>query len=121
MTDLYAKARQQRVDQRHDSIAHFADRVLLRHIVWRGGIGDELQEALRYKRQLVAEFASYTRDGDPDATQGEFVRQFRLLLGLIGSVEHAGWDLLLDHPLAANVFPAWMAEGIDANGELDLA
>jgi hypothetical protein len=111
--------------QRHAPDSHmvfFANRLMLRHVVWRGGIGEvELDRCLRAKAELVIEFAGYVREEDELATQGEFIRRFHLELGRVSKMAHEEkWQELIEDPRGKFLFSTHSVEGISPTGSLDL-
>jgi hypothetical protein len=60
-----------------DHLEYWANRLLYAHIVTRGGLGPtELEACLKFKRSLIAWYAGPVKEGDPDATPAEFLRQW---------------------------------------------
>jgi len=109
--------------QHRENLAAFANRLMVRHIIWRHGLGrDELEKVAAIKRKLVLEFAAYVRERDEFATKAEFVRQFTVAIGRVSHLANESqWQKLLDDPRGKFTFPESAVDGIDANGELELA
>lgn len=107
-----------------DHLVLFANRLMVRHVIWREGLGErELDIAIAAKNELVTEFAAFVREGDELATKGEFVRLYMLALERAGSrpSPRRRWEQLLEDKLANDCFPASAADGIDSNGQLQWA
>jgi hypothetical protein len=112
-----------------DHLEYFANRLLWMHVSHRGGLGsigrfvpaygmvdchasDELRRCLKFKREIVAEFCAWIRDGDESATPEAFLQWW--LIGMqkisdvlprtIKDIEH-----LAAAPEAKNPFPPVMA------------
>lgn len=120
-----------------DNLAFFANRLLLRHIMWRGGLGSssdfeaghgvkncqaspELEACLAVKARLVLEFAGYIRERDELATKSEFVRVFATEINKVSEIAHPErWRRIYEDPRGRATFPPHMAEGISPNGTFD--
>jgi hypothetical protein len=102
-----------------DSLALFANRMLLIHLQTRGGLGSadgkpcaELLACLAARAELVREFTDYIAGGDELATPREYLRRWVRALQPIGSITA---DCLARYRrMAASAegrapFPAWMA------------
>ena len=102
-------------------IYFFANRLLLRHMIWRGGLGEiELAKCLEVKAELILEFAPFIRERDEMATKGEFVRRFSRMIDRVSPLAKSEkWDALLEDPVAAEQFPPNAVEGISPTGTFD--
>jgi hypothetical protein len=125
-----------RLDAR-DHILFFANRLLLRHLINRGGLGstgtfkpgygmtnceasDELLASRKFIRVLVAEFQSYTLEGDMDATPAAFIEQLIAGLTRIGPIDSrtlAGWQRQMQFPQAQQPFPTFMARPLQIESQ----
>ena len=119
-------------DQR-DHLVFYANRMFLRHVVTSGGLGSigrfvpthgmadsqassELTAARRFVRDLVDCWCAYIREGDTDATQAEFIRQFSVGLHRISKVLPATqleWEARRSDPRTLALFPASMARELE--------
>jgi hypothetical protein len=105
-----------------DHLAFFANRILLRHVIWRGGIGErELTACLKVKAAVVREFAPFVIERDELATKGEFLRRLTMDLDRASPLNNLpAWQRLLTADRGADLFPANAADGINPSGTLDL-
>lgn len=101
-----------------DHLAYWANRLLLVHISSRGcgsvngTASAELQACLKLQRELITWFAAPIREGDPDCTPAEFLRQWMAGLQEISSIEpgtYARWCALLEQAGMQEPFPPSMA------------
>lgn len=117
----------QRIEQQ-DHLLNFANRLFLRHLVNRGGLGSvgrftygrgmvdcqasaELLAARKVLRDHVEWFCGPIRDGDPDATPYEFVTQLIPMLERVSRIDWetlGGWRTVIAHPDARIPFPPSM-------------
>lgn len=78
-----------------DHLEYFANRLLLKHLTHRCGLGSgaqasaELADCLEFKRELVSEWLPYIRERDEDATPAEFLRRWILGLRRVSRVDKA--------------------------------
>jgi hypothetical protein len=132
-----APVRQQQLDPEidtdpRDHLLYFANRMFLRHVITRGGLGStgkfapshgmtncvaspELLAGRKVITDLVAWFSEPAREGDLDATPAEFVRQ--LLAGLDRVLPptpatRAIWSDRIKDPSQQIPFPAFMGRDI---------
>ena len=78
-----------------EHLLFFANRLLLTHMMARGGLGsDELLAARKVVHDLVDEFSAYVRDCDELATPAQFIRLFVLALDRVSKID----------PIAMNAF-----------------
>lgn len=116
-----------------DHLLFYANRMFLRHLVTREGLGStggfvpahgmvdvhasrELLVARRFVSELVDCWAGFIREGDTDATQAEFVRQFSVGLNRISPIAEGTRRELGDRqlePLAQAPFPPYMARELE--------
>lgn len=82
-----------------DHLTYWANRLLYAHITARGGLGSgkglasaELTACLKLKREQVAWFTGPVREGDPDCTPAEFLRQWIAGLQAISRIEKSTYD-----------------------------
>lgn len=65
------------VTPQRDTITYFANRLLIRHIIARGGLGlIEVPKVLDIKQQMIEFYSELIRDEDPNATPAEFVKHW---------------------------------------------
>jgi hypothetical protein len=111
-----------------DHLEYFANRLLLKHVMSRGGLGStsrfipgyglvdcvaspELEACLKAKRALIDWFVGPIREGDMDATPAEFLRQWIAALQEIGQVDAAlntHWCKQIARPEYSQPFPPSM-------------
>jgi hypothetical protein len=110
-----------------DHLVLFANRLLLRHLIWRGGLGSvgnvaspELERCLKVKRDLILEFAPFVRARDEMATKGTFVEMFTRALAKVSALDERRWAELLKDPGANDLFDPRAVDGLSATGTLDL-
>ncbi len=117
------QAPRQQVEEK-DHILYFANRLFLRHVVNREGLGPaELKAARLFVRQLVAEFQGYVRENDADATPAEFIAQLIRGLETIGTIGREtliGWQRQARFPHANQPFPAFMARQLPVESQREL-
>lgn len=82
-----------------DHLEWWANRLLYTHIASRGGLGSvadrpsaELDACCKLKRELVDWFLGPIRDGDPDVTPAEFLRQWITGLQAISHIDKTTYD-----------------------------
>jgi hypothetical protein len=105
-----------------DHLEYFANRLLWLHLSHRGGLGsvkgemlEELQRCLKFKRQIVDEFAGFIREGDQDATPAAFYQWWLSGLRQVSTVEKRTIDALnaaSEHPDALKPFAPGMARSL---------
>lgn len=124
-----------------DHLEFYANRLMLRHVMTRGGLGStsrfvpayglvdckaspELLAALAAKRKLVEWFTEPVREGDELATPKAFVQGFIKGVGAVSRIEvqalHA-WEMQCGEPAADIPFPSWMARPLSRAVQPQLA
>lgn len=106
-----------------DHLLFYANRMFLRHVMTRGGLGStdgqgsaELLAGRRFVRGHIDWWAGPVREGDPDATQAEFIRQFSVGLNRISPITEATqreWYERQRDPRAQMPFPPYMARELE--------
>lgn len=111
-----------------DHLAYLANRLLWLHVSHRGGLGStgrfipahgmvdckasaELAACLKFKRELVAQFCGFVREGDEMATQAAFVRWWAGGLAKVSEVlprTARNYEQLAAAPESQKPFPAYM-------------
>lgn len=117
-----------------DHLLYFANRMFLRHLVNRSGLGStgtfkpgygmvdckaspELLAARKAVRDLVEWFSVGVREGDPDATPIAFVELYIKALGRVSPIDKRsldGWAEMCKHPDAAIPFEPHMGRELPA-------
>jgi hypothetical protein len=96
-----------------DHLEYMANRLLYVHALSRGGLGPmELQACLKFKRSLVNWYLGPVREGDPDATPAECLRQWIAGLQACSRIEKAiynRWCEMLEGEALAKPFDPSMA------------
>jgi hypothetical protein len=114
-----------------DHLEHWANRLLFSHLRGRGGLGSvatfipgesaslkdarasaELEACLKLKRELVDWFLGPVRDGDPDTTPAEFLRQWIAGLQAISRIDKSTYDRWckqIEEPAYSQPFEPYMA------------
>lgn len=125
-----ARSRTQQVVHRaeqQDHLLYFANRMFLRHIGNRGGLGstghgdckasDELVKARAALRDTVNWFCGPIREGDPDATPHAFMLALIKALDAVSPINRAAiveWEQMLEEVDAHRPFPASMGRELPA-------
>jgi hypothetical protein len=100
-----------------DHLLFYANRMFLRHLVARGGLGLELWAARQFVRSLVEWWCPPIREGDQDATQDEFIRQFATGLHKISPLADSTrleWETRAADPHTHAAFPPYMGRQLEA-------
>lgn len=120
--------------EQQDHLLYFANRMFLRHIVMRGGLGstgrfapgyglvdckasEELLKARAALRDTVAWFCGPIREGDTDATPHVFVTALIKALGRVSRIDpraQSAWERMLEEPSAMVPFPPSMGRELPA-------
>ena len=91
-----------------DHLEYWANRMLLANCIARGGFGTpELEAVLEMKRELVADFCRFIREGDELATPSEFMTQWIQGLQRVSKIDaglHDTWVEYLGEPEAQKPF-----------------
>jgi hypothetical protein len=99
-----------------DHLLYFANRLLLRHMAARHGLGaEELRAALKVKRETIDWFTQPIREGDESATPKEFVMQFAQALGKVSALTQPtreSWWRYIKSDAAQKPFPIEMARAL---------
>jgi hypothetical protein len=106
-----------------DHLLHYANRMFLRHLASRGGVGAELLAGRTVVRELVEWFSEPVLEGDEDATPAEFIRQFMLGLDRVSPItpdSRAAWEEMRSQPLARIPFPAYMGRPLEGRPRQEL-
>jgi hypothetical protein len=126
--------------EQQDHLLYFANRLFLRHIANRGGLGSmgrfvpahgmidcrsspELIAARKAVLDLVKWFSGPIREGDADATPYEFVTQLIASLQKVSPIDPrtlTGWRAMLEHPGAKIPFAAYMGRDLTQATQLQL-
>jgi hypothetical protein len=106
---------------RLENLSHLGNRMFLRHVATRGGIGEELAPARKFVAELVEEFSAYIIEGDDLASPAEFFR--RMVVGLdpisrLTAETRATWTSWQESPHCQAPFKPSMAVKICRTGEL---
>jgi hypothetical protein len=129
---LVATQEQAKEDPR-DHLLFFANRMFLRHLTDRGGLGStgrfvpgygmvdckpsgELIAARKFTRDLVDYWTGPVSESDPDATPAEFIRQFAAGLSQVSTVESQtlrAWREHMDAPESQTPFGRHMARALE--------
>lgn len=120
--------------EQQDHLLYYANRMFLRHIAMRGGLGstgrfvpgyglvdckasEELLKARAALRETVAWFCGPIREGDPDATPHAFISALIKALGRVSPIDPRAqreWERMLEEPRAHEPFPAFMGRELAA-------
>jgi hypothetical protein len=126
-----ARATTQQVIRRgedQDHLLYYANRMFLRHLAYRSGLGstarfvpgyglvdckasEELLRARAALRETVNWFCGPIREGDPDATPHAFVSALVMALGRVSPIDpraQSEWERMIGEPNAMIPFPAYM-------------
>jgi hypothetical protein len=115
-----------------DHLAYWANRLLYAHVMARGGLGStgrfvpaygmvdckaspELAACLKFKREIVEWFAGPIREGDPDVTPAEFLRQWIAGLQEISHIErptYQRWCEMIEQPQMQRPFDPSMGRAL---------
>lgn len=98
-----------------DNLLFFANRMMFRHMMARGGLGsaEELHACRRVLLEIVETFARYIAQGDEMATPANFASVFLAGISRVSHVDdetRVRWQRGIKHPLAQRPFEKSMAD-----------
>jgi hypothetical protein len=101
-----------KVTEHQDHLAYYANRMLLRHVMSRNGVGSvELSAARMAVADVVQWFCGPIREGDADATPHAFITAYVKALQRVSAIDASTlsvWNGMLKEPRAQEPFPPFM-------------
>jgi hypothetical protein len=106
-----------------DHLVYWSNRLLYAHMAGRHGLGSingeasaELEACRKLKRELIEWFTGPVRDGDPDTTPAEFLRQWIAGLQAISRIEKSvydRWCAMMELPESNQPFEPYMGRPLE--------